>query len=362
MRRLPVPLLLATSLLALGSHTAWAQLKQVDDPGITTSFTRDALKRITAKTQNLTDAPASTHNVGYQWVAAGTGGAGQLSGITYPSGKQLSYQYDSTGQLTGMLWDGQPLAINLKWNPLGQPTSWTWPFTGGTGGTGVSAARTYNTAGQLSTSQIASYTWDAAGRVTQIGQQLYKPQQGANPDDDPTGVPLLGVTSTFGYDAAGRLTSVGHLPDNAQMPSPWVVQDIIGPLNSTYTYDANSNRTQASYTNYGGSGLTNSLTRSFTLEAGKNRIASVQDVRAISPSGSDTQTQTFDWDVSGKLMSYHGGSLIFERDPAGRIASSQTAGSGKTNYRTNIFEQRVRKKTTWKPPPPSMATMKPSPA
>jgi RHS repeat-associated protein len=335
---------IATGALLVFSPPAWSQLKQINDPGITTSFSRDSLKRLTGKTQTLTDAPTSTHNVGYQWVPAGTGGGGELSGITYPSGKQLVYQYDSTGLITGLLWDGQPLISNLKWNPLGQPTSWTWPFTGGSGGTGVTAQRSYNTAGQLVSSETATYTWDAAGRVTQIGQQLFRPQAATNPNNDPSTAPL-GVTSTFGYDAAGRLTSVAHTPDTTSMPSPWVIQDIIGPLNTTYSWDANSNRTQASYTNYGGSGLTNSLTRTFTLESGKNRIASVQDTREVAPTGTDTQTHSFDWNASGKLMSYHGGSLVFERDPAGRISAAQAGGSGRTTYQTNALAQRVRKQS-----------------
>ena len=335
---------IATGALLVFSPPAWSQLKQINDPGITTTFARDNLKRLTAKTQNLTDAPASTRNVGYQWVPAGTGGGGELGGITYPSGKLLTYQYDSTGLITGVLWDGQPLISNLKWNPLGQPTSWSWPFTAGQGGTGLTAQRSYNTAGQLVSSETATYTWDAAGRVTQIGQQLFRPQAASNPNSDPTTAPL-GVTSTFGYDAAGRLISVAHTPDTTSMPSPWVIQDIIGPLNTTYSWDANSNRTQASYTNYGGSGLTNSLTRTFTLEAGKNRIASVQDNRQISPTGTDTQTHSFDWDASGKLMRYHGGSLVFERDPAGRISAAQAGGSGRTTYQTNALAQRVRKQS-----------------
>lgn len=335
---------LATGALLAFSPPAWSQLKQINDPGITTTFARDNLKRLTGKTQNLTDAPASTRNVGYQWVPAGTGGGGELSGITYPSGKLLTYQYDSTGLITGVLWDGQPLISNLKWNPLGQPTSWTWPFTAGQGGTGVSAQRSYNTAGQLIQSETASYTWDAAGRVTQIGQQLFRPLAATNPNGDPTTAPL-GVTSTFGYDAAGRLTSVTHTPDTTSMPSPWVTQDIIGPLNTTYSWDANSNRTQADYTNYGGSGLTKSLTRTFTLEAGKNRIASVHDTRQIAPTGTDTQTHSFDWDASGKLMRYHDASIVFTRDPAGRISAAQTAGTGRTTYQTNALAQRVRKQS-----------------
>ncbi|QTD43829.1 hypothetical protein [Ottowia testudinis] len=42
------------------------QPKQITDPGITTVFARDSLKRLTAKTQQLTQAPASSQTVGYQ--------------------------------------------------------------------------------------------------------------------------------------------------------------------------------------------------------------------------------------------------------------------------------------------------------
>ncbi|WP_284401361.1 hypothetical protein, partial [Acidovorax sp. SUPP2825] len=128
---------------ASGSPSASVgSLSEIQDAGVTTRYQRDAQGRITARTQVLANGSSST--VGYQYVPGGTGsagstgstgsagspgsaGAGQIARITYPSGRQLVHQYDATGQLTGLQWNGQPLVSGITWSPLGQATGWQWP-------------------------------------------------------------------------------------------------------------------------------------------------------------------------------------------------------------------------------------------
>jgi YD repeat-containing protein len=121
-------------------------LSEIQDPGVTTQYQRDILGRLLRKSQILPNG--DTKAVVHTYVPAGQGGAGELQSITYPSGKQATYLYDSTGQITGLQWNGQPLLAGLAWSPLGQPTAWQWPgFAQQPGATATLAEqRSYNTA------------------------------------------------------------------------------------------------------------------------------------------------------------------------------------------------------------------------
>ena len=174
--------------------------------------------------------------------------------ITYPSGKQLTHQYDAIGQLTALHWGGQPLVTGLTWNPLGQPTGWQWPAIAG----GESEARQYDTAGQLTHSALLDLTWDAAGRIRQITQQH-----------------MLPATSNSVPQQAG--------------------------LSSAYTYDANGNRTQACYgtTTVAGSAT---LQRVYQSTAGSNRISGY--TQTYKPAGGSAQPATitaYSYDATGAL-------------------------------------------------------------
>ncbi|MDR2924552.1 MAG: hypothetical protein LBU76_01110 [Azoarcus sp.] len=272
--------------------------------------------------------PTVTYNTDISY-----GGTGLLHAITYPSGKVLTYQYDITGQLTGLLWNGQPLISNLIWTPLGQPKSWNWAFVSGN----PAGTRTYNTAGQLTDNGVTAYIWDAAARVSQITQYLFGPAGTAGGSATP-----ITITTTVTYDSAGRITQVTHADANAELPSGTLLQDIIGPLSASYQYDANGNRSQTNYSQYAGSGGINSLTRTFTLNAANNRVEGVKDSHTQSNGSTLTETRVLQWDASGHLT--NDGKLTFEYDPRGRIdkiVNSENATT--TTYLTNALGQRVRK-------------------
>ncbi|PJO36531.1 hypothetical protein CTI10_022030, partial [Delftia acidovorans] len=75
-------------------------LSEIQDPGVTTQYQRDILGRVLRKSQILTNG--DTRSLIHSYVPAGQGGGGELQSITYPSGKQATYLYDSTGQITGL--------------------------------------------------------------------------------------------------------------------------------------------------------------------------------------------------------------------------------------------------------------------
>jgi RHS repeat-associated protein len=277
--------------------------------------------------------PAASYGVDLSYIPAGQGGAGQIASIGYPSGKTLTYQYDATGQLTALTWNGQSLIANIAWTPLGQPKSWRWAFVQGQPG----ASRSYNTAGQLTSNGIASYQYDAAGRVSGITQSLFGPAASAGGPAQP-----FAITTAIGYDAVGRVISVTHAPQgNINLPAGIVVQDIIGPLQTSYGYDANGNRSQASYGQIGGSGDAQSLDRVFSLDGANNRIQAVQDTLTQTGGAIEQDNRNLQWDASGRLIS--DGKLSFEYDPRGRISKITTASGTATSYQSNALGQRIRK-------------------
>jgi len=70
-----------------------------------------------------------------------------------PNGGTLTHVYDSTGRLAQLNWNGAPLVTGLTWNPMGQPTAWTWAFS-----TPVAASRTYDTAARLTATECSAAT------------------------------------------------------------------------------------------------------------------------------------------------------------------------------------------------------------
>jgi YD repeat-containing protein len=90
----------------------------------TTTHERDQLGRITTKTQRLINGDTRSDSYAYN-------AQGLLASTTYPGGQALQYIYDTTGQLTGLTWAGQSLVSGITWNPLSQPTSWSWNLSDG---------------------------------------------------------------------------------------------------------------------------------------------------------------------------------------------------------------------------------------
>lgn len=139
---------------------------EILDPSGTTTYERDAQSRVATKTQRLINS--DTRSVSYAYNAQGL-----LASTTYPGGQVLQHVYDTTGQLTGLTWAGQPLVSGITWNPLGQPTGWSWNLPGGTAA--IPATRSYNTAGQVTATDFSSYQYDAAGRIHTLTQRLWRP-------------------------------------------------------------------------------------------------------------------------------------------------------------------------------------------
>lgn len=197
-------------------------LARVEDASGSTDYERDAQGRILRLTQRILDDPANptTLITRYSYTAGG-----RLASITYPSGLTVHYRRTASGQLSGI--DTQlpgrnqpitPFISQLSWTPLGQPAAWTW-FNG------KRAHRSYDADARITETEHTRYQYDAAGRITQLSQDLQvEDAAAAAPGQQST----LTLQWSLEYDRRGRLTAMRR--EGAQ---------------SLYTWDANGNRTSA---------------------------------------------------------------------------------------------------------------------
>lgn len=290
----------------------------------TTQYQWDSFGRLTRQMQSLSSAIAHHSNVqttAFSYVGSGAG-KGELATITYPSGSVLTHQYSASGRLSGLLWNGQPLIENLQFNALGQPLSWSWAF-GQSSGFRLSASRQYNTAGQLTATEVASFTPDATGRVTALTQQLLRSNgSGGWVSED---VPFTAL-----YNALGQLTSF-----QAVGASP------VFQWGHTYTYDNNANRT-------GGTITANGASMSFTsgVQSYSNRQTDTAGITVVSNAAGDITSllgKTLAYDTAGRLSQATG----VPPCPSGVNCSGQQTttsrynGWGQRFLRENDLEQSV---------------------
>lgn len=181
---------------------------------------------------------------------------GRLSGLTYPSGRTVTYGFDSLGRVnqvsTTKASQTQVIVQNVQYHPFGGVKSWTL-------GNGQIYSRSIDLDGR-----VASYTlgatsysigYDAASRITAIG------------------------ANTYGYDDLDRITSA-----------------VLSSSNFGYSYDAVGNRlsktTGANSETYTYSGTSNRIatvgTRSFTFDA--------------NGSTTDDAQNTYAYDVRGRMV------------------------------------------------------------
>lgn len=292
-------------------------LSEIVDRSGTTEYTRDAFGRITLKKQTLATGTStgSVQQVSYAYNPNGT-----LASIGYPNGGTLSHVYDATGRLTGLNWNGAPLVSGIAWNPLGQPSAWTWAFT--TGSPQLMASRAYDTAGRLTSTEFSSYGYDAAGRITSLTQNLNLPG-----DTDPTHSTIANanVTWSVGYNAVGRITSFNAAGNTAG-----------------FGYDANGNRSSSTR-------VLNGLTtnRTYTVGASSNQLTGFTQ----SINGASNTSVTYGYNANGDLLT--DGLRSYTYDAEGRLAAATTGAtdvSPTTRYAHNALGQRVFKTEPLYPP------------
>ena len=289
-------------------------LSEIQDASGITTYERDGHGRITRKSQTL--ANGHSRSIAYQY-----GAGGQLAATTYPDGRTLQYQRDATGQITGLSWAGQAIVQGIAWNPLGQPTGWSWSL-GGTAS--IAASRSYNSAGQVTATEMGSTQYDAAGRIHTLKQKLWRPA-----NTNPQAATLSQATSTWsaGYDSAGRLES---LTKTTAANAP--------PDSAAFEYDANGNLTSSTRERAG-----TSSTRSYATDSGHNKLLGLEQTTTGATGITSTST-TYQYDAAGNLQS--DGLHQYHYDSQGRLQSASTgqgADAPTTRYAHNALGQRVFK-------------------
>jgi YD repeat-containing protein len=248
-----------------------------------TSYAYDLHGRTILETRTINGVQ---YALGYTYDAFG-----RLSGLTYPSGRTISYLFDGLGRIaqvntTPSGGSAQLVASGIAYQPFGGVNGYTL-------GNGQTYTRGFDLDGR-----IASYTqgaqafaigYDAASRVSfinEVGNAANSNTYSFDNLDRLTGAVLPGTPYAYGYDAVGNRTS-----------------KTVGSSTDTYAYNATSNQIA-----------------SITPQAGAVRNFS------FDPNGSTTND----------------GINQYAYDFRGRMVQS-TGALGVTTYQINALGQRFRK-------------------
>ena len=213
-----------------------------DANGNTTTYTYDALNRVTGETDPLSNSSSYTYDL-----------AGNRTSATDGKGQTVNYVYDEAGQLTTIDYPGTEPDVTFAYDPTGQritmtdglgTTTWTYDDlnrpasitdalgetvayaydatgnrTGLTYPDGKSVAYAYDLANQLTEvtdwdSQVTGYAYDNTGQLISVSRPN-------------------GISSGYIYDDAGRLIQLGHTIGGNTLSS------------YVYSYDPVGNLTQA---------------------------------------------------------------------------------------------------------------------
>jgi RHS repeat-associated protein len=139
----------------------------------------------------------------------------------------------------------------------------------------------FNTAGQLTSSEFATFTPDATGRIAAISHKLMRSNGTGSWSEE--AVPMSAL-----YDATGRLLGLNARGSVAALQ--W---------NHAYTYDANGNRASAVVTQ---AGITSNL--SYSTNTGTNRLSTAAGAAVTTNAAGDITSllgKTLAYDAAGRL-------------------------------------------------------------
>lgn len=318
-------------------------LDKFEDKSGSTRYERDLHGRITTKIQAVND---NLNNPTQLKVGYGHQGA-ELASITYPSGLKVFYRR-TAGRITGI--DVQEPAgasgktpavthfvTDLAHTALGQPRNWSWK-------NGDTASRSFDADGRMTQSEIASYSYDAASRITGITQSLWAQRTVTavvnGTSQTVTEQYQTPVSWTAGYDVRNRLTRFAR-----------------AGASTVYSYDANSNRLTAieqttSEVDLEGAfdqpNFTQSTSQDLTIEAASNKLLGLRQTvtrtQAGGASSSVTSQVNYILDANGAMTS--DGLRTFEYDESRRLAKVKLVKDGEAaavEYLHNALGQRVFK-------------------
>ena len=263
-------------------------LTGITEPTGTTAYGYDQHGRLTSE---LRTAHGMTYTTTYAYDSQG-----RLASVGYPSGRLISYTFDSVGrvnQVSGTFNSVTTiLASNIAYAPFGGVKSFSF-------GDGVTApvqtyARTFDQDGRISSFTLNGNAntvgYDVASQITTLINPLY-----------PT------IPAAYGYDSLSRLTSY-----------------IQNTTSQSYGYDADGNRTTQ----------TLGSTTTYTYPTTSNRLTGIVHggTTAITEDANGSITNDFD-----RQYTY---------DLRGRLIQTTTT-LGNVNYEVNAQGLRVRKQAAY---------------
>lgn len=234
--------------------------------------------------------------------------AGNLTGVTYPSGREVNYQLDTTGKVNSISTklnanaSAQNVVSNISYLPFGPAQSYSY-------GNGLQHAQTYDLDYRLTGIQVGgilnrSYGYDLVNNITSINNGL----QTAN-------------SQTYSYDALNRLISAaggyGTLGYSYDAVGNRLTETRNG-VSDTYSYQTTSNRL---------TGITRATgNRSFTYDAAGN---------PTQRTAADNSNQTFNFNNANRLSSVNvNGALAatYTYNPLGQRVVKTLANGSKEIY------------------------------
>jgi RHS repeat-associated protein len=328
---------------AFFSYDTGGYVSRVEDKSGSALYTRDHQGRVLTKIQSVNDNPSNPTRLKIGYTYEG----GELASVAYPSGLKVFYRR-SAGRITAI--DVQeppnpsgkgvaisPLVSNLTHTALGQPKSWTWK-------SGDSASRNFDADGRMTQSEIASYSWDAASRITHVTQTLWAEKTVtvviSGKSQTVTQLYQTPISWNAGYDVRNRLTSF-----------------IRAGSETRYSYDANSNRLTAVDTAssdidleaaFDAPNFTQSANQNLNIDAASNKLLGFSQTLTMTQAGSAISSVTsqvnYSLDANGAMIS--DGLRSFEYDESRRLSKVKILKDGEAaavDYLHNALGQRVFK-------------------
>ena len=269
-------------------YDADGQRTSMTDGSGTTSYTFDALHRLTKDTQG----DGSAVSYGYDL-------AGNPTTLTYPSGQVVTRTFDSTDRLASVTdWLGNKTSFG--YDPDSNLISQTFA-------NGVSTAVSYDAADQLTSTDTQhggkdllnlAYTRDPQGLVAAENTRTFGYDGASRLTSDSlnstsyvysqanelTGVATQAGSSSLSYDRANELTSLS-----------------VSQLSTVFSYDAEGNRISASGVTSAAYGF-DQANRMTSLSAGKTVAGYVYNGDGLRMSKIVNKTsESFVWDVNGAV-------------------------------------------------------------
>jgi len=283
----------------VGGNYGVGRLTRIVDESGQTDFVYDYRGNLISKKYTV---ESELYEIGYQYDLANV-----LSGITYPSGRAITYLRNGAGRVssitTRMVGESsdQLVVADVTYLPFGPIASYTYA-------NGLNQSFVYDLDYRISDVEVKetqsifdlNYSYDLNSNITSITDEI-------SPE----------YSRSFGYDKLDRLgAATGGF----------------GTLD--YSYDAVGNRTARSST---ASGITTAETYSYDVTS--NQLNSV-----VTDNGTSQSSRTFDYDLAGNLIHEahsDGSGLDLGFNDANRYSSLDKNGLPVAGYIYNALGQRV---------------------